>query len=230
MVKIIVKTSDERKYEITLDHNSTLLDFGQKIEQDTSIPVTEQRLISLGKFLRTEDDFNNLKSQKTPNVLVSRRPSMKLTIPQIPVKRNNVKSEVRKRYETAWVLLNNCQSCIEAFRQNISPDTRRRIDNPEGMVLSRGENPCASDFGILTAKTAAVYSEMSKMFSESGSELAQIENNPEKIVTKQHKIQLAMDSARYMAALNQLISGFIIPLRHSSPRFLSFKQNPTARR
>jgi len=229
MIEIIVKTSDEKKFEISLDRNATLLDFGRKIEGNTTIPVSEQRLISLGKFVKTDEDFSLVKAHHTPNVLVSRRPNVDVPKEQPPVKKKIVKTLVRQKFETAWVLLRNCEACAEAYKNNISPEARERISQPDGLVFSLGENPCAADFGVLTARTSKVYAEMSKMFSECGSKLQKIDNENLELTKKHHKVQLLMDMCRYMAVLNQIISGFIIPMRHASPRFISFKQNPRAR-
>ena len=69
-MEIKVLTNDERTFRIVVDKESTLTDFRAKVENQTSIPIKEQRLLSRGKLLTSDNDFETVKGQETPNVQV----------------------------------------------------------------------------------------------------------------------------------------------------------------
>jgi hypothetical protein len=228
-MEIIVKTNDERTFQITLDKESTLTDFRIKVESSTLIPIKEQRLISRGQILASDKDFESVKDQETPNVQVNQSKQAS-SAPAKPVKTTlPEKSVTVENFEKFWTLLANCEACIHAYQNDIPPQDRTRFNRPvEGdMVISHGQNPCAFDLGVLCERLANVIEDQGKIMSGCGDLI--IHPDPS-IPDQNYKVQLMMDCTRYLAVLNQTLSGFIVPLRRAAPRFLSYRSNPVAQR
>ena len=122
----------------------------------------------------------------------------------------------------------NCEACIHAYDNNVSPQARPHVSEPpmDDMILSHGQNPCAYDLGALIERTADVHENYGHIMSNCGEFIG---NEEIEVSDPSHKVQLMMDCARYLAVLNQTLSGFIVPLRHEAPRFLSYRANPVAR-
>ena len=229
MLEIIVKTNDERTFVIKIETELTLPEFRKKVEDFTQIPISEQRLLSLGQIVTSDNDFDRVKHQQTPNVLVNQSRQMAVDPTGIKAERSE-KSLVVKKFEMAWTLLANCESCIHAFNNNINPQERDRCNTPDGMVMTHSPNPCASDLGVLTERIAMVYENQGKVMAHCSRIISQPLEMIADMAHVQQKVQLMMDASRYLAVLNQTVSGFVVPLRHTAPRYLSFRANPTARR
>jgi len=94
------------------------------------------------------------------------------------------------------------------------------------MILSNGFWPCAYDLGALIERVADVHEKMGRIMPNYNEFF---KNEEIQVSDASHKVQLMIDCARYLAVLNQTLSGFIVPLRHEAPRFLSYRANPVAR-
>ena len=69
-MNIRVLISDERTYEVPIDDQTVLRDFKLAIQDYTSISVNDQTLISLGKLIVTDPDFEFVKVQRNPYIQV----------------------------------------------------------------------------------------------------------------------------------------------------------------
>merc|ERR1712048_812344 len=105
MVSINVKTNDEKYFVIEVSLDESLKAFQDKVENKTSISSAQQRLLSSGKFVATDDDFNKVKNQEVPNVQVNNRkvPVEKMEIETAPIE----KSEIMVKFELMWTIILN---------------------------------------------------------------------------------------------------------------------------
>jgi len=236
---IKLKTYDEKVFSISVDEMSNLADFRVKVQESTEIPIQEQKLISMGKFLKSDVDFEKLKTQESPNVQVndSRQNSARLAIKG--GKRANrgsggasERSLVLQKYEMCWTLLANCESCLDAFANGISPQNRVKFSAPRNdMVLSNPDGPMGPDMGVLMERVAALLANYATVTKECSVLVKDVGETEAEKKRSQEKVQLMMDTARYLAVLNQTISCMIIPLRRNpGERQLSYRANPVARR
>ena len=221
-MSIKIRTNDEKTFIIDTTDVITLREFKVKICDETGIAVKEQRLLSAGKMICLDSDLEWLKQQPIPNVHVSQS---KLTGNNSkPVHASVEKSVTLKKFETIWTLLLNCESCISAYDNNTPAEDRRRINAAEGLELRYPPNPSAQDLGVVTDRLATVYEHVGRIMTDC-SEIIQTGSEDQL-----NKVQLMMDVNRYLSVLNQSMSCMVIPLGQTPPRFVSFRQNPVARR
>ena len=116
-------------------------------------------------------------------------------------------------------------SCIDAFENGIDPANRLRIDHPIGIRLVIPGKPTCKDFGELTSKLSII---MAK-HAINAADVSQVLTGNDSTLVAKNKVQLLMDTSRYMAALCKILSSFVIPLNQSPPRYLIFRTNPITR-
>ena len=222
MIQIRVKTCDEKCFLVDIIETGTLREFQEKLESLTLIDICEQKIVSAGRFIKTDEDFEKVKRQETPHIQITKSVKM-------PENSSMVTDDVPlivKKFEMAWILMLNVEACIRAFHGKIHPTKRQQYSLPEGLILQYQSKPCAEDFAKLTERVAKIYENQADISEICGklvaSEVGDIE-------IQKNQIQLMMDSSRYLAVLNSTMANIIIPLRHQPPRFLAYKQNPVAR-
>ena len=147
-----------------------------ELQRCSNIPKQQQRLFHNGKQLLSDTDYIACKGHPTPNVALSvaAAPHSSSTRRQhVPVAD---KSIPMRKFEECWILMLNCEACIQACENGITPDEREKINQPNGLVLEHLNRPCAADLGVLTQRLSGIYELHGKIMTDVGEQLQHTDN------------------------------------------------------
>ena len=223
MVSITVQTADEKVFKIPIDDQMTFVDFRIAVANQSLVPENQIRLFFRGHSLDNDVGFTMCKITRNAHVLLSRK---RLSHEQQPAVFTS-RTLVMVKFKMAWVLMNNCEKCLEAFEKNIPPGQRERVDSP--IDMSNAGRPMATDLGELADRISIVFQKYGDLVEEVGSDMINLDHE-DLTDAKKCKTQLLMDCSRYLAVICGIMANFIIPLYQEPPRYIQYRQTPQSRR
>jgi len=209
---VTVQTSNESVFKIEISDLTIFTDFRSKLAETSGYDVNKVRLFCLGKAITNELEFTYVRDMEKPNMLMS------IGTQKYDIKPTHIKSIPHRKFEVCWILLLNCESCLNTYFTGGSLESRARINLAHDLPNISILGPTVFEFSILVGRLQKFYFDYHLVFKNCSRDLLDLAFPTE---NKARNIQLLMDTARYLSELDKILARFIIPVC-STDKYLKY--------